>query len=115
MVQGVWLWQFESSMFYEVDQPKDACALLSSRGSWLIYDPKRIYGDYDYQKTYPSSGTHISQYGPHRIEAFSIKFEGRKSYSISAHLNGWLSEFEVDKMISAKPIAALRCETPYPS
>ena len=74
-----------------------------------------IYPDYTYKKLWPSSGTYDSrENGPYRVEAFEVKFSGRRRFSFfdAGHMGGWWSEYEVDKMLSAKPIPNLHCMVP---
>lgn len=116
LVEGVWLWQFEGSMFYEGASPENVCDLLASRGSWLNFEPEGVLGSYDARKSYPSSGEHVSQYGSYRLEAFSVRFAGNQRFSLlgTGHLSAWSSEFEVYKMLEAKPIQGLLCKVPFP-
>ena len=115
-IEGVWLWQFEGSMFYEGELPSKPCELLNTNGSWLSFSPADVLGDYDYRKRYPSSGEHLSQYGSSRLEAFSVRFVGHKRYEPlgTGHLGLWTTRFEVDRMIEAVPISDLRCEISLP-
>ena len=113
-IEGVWLWQFEGSMFYEGEMSGEPCDLLKTSGSWLSFSPSDVLGDYDYRRRYPSSGEHISQYGSSRLEAFSVRFVGHKRYEPlgTGHAGLWTTRFEVDRMIEAVPISDLRCDIP---
>ncbi len=117
-IEGTWMWQFEGSQFFETPPGKDPCRLLADRGSWLNYDPYQIYGSYNYRKSYPSRGTWTSQFGTYPLEAFSVRFVGRRRVSILGlgfgHLGGWGSEYEVTRMLYAKPISNLDCRVRYP-
>lgn len=74
-----------------------------------------VYPDYTYKKTWPSSGivefTESGRTYAGPIEAFTVKFRGRKAFSIFGvgHLSLWRSEFYVDKMLEVRPIPNLYC------
>ena len=102
---------FEGSEFFEVRAPGRECELYQLTSSWLYSDPTAIYPDYDEKRLWPSSGTYNSENGTYRIEAFELKFRGRKRFSLfGGHLGGWFSVYEVDQMLSAKPIPNLYCK-----
>ena len=103
---------FEGSDFFEVRVPGRECELYQLTSSWLNSDPTAIYPDYTYTRLWPSSGTYDSrENGTYRIEAFEVKFRGRKRFSLfGGHMGGWWSEYEVDEMLSAKPIPNLYCK-----
>ena len=112
IVEGTWLWMFEGSDFFEKSAPGRECELYEHEPAWLNYSPTAIYPGYTYKRVWPSSGTYNSRrYGQYRIEAFEVKFRGRKRFSIlgTGHLRGWWSEFDVDEMIAVRPIPNLHC------
>ena len=111
-IEGTWLWQFEGSDFFEKRSPSRECALYLDEPSWLNYNPEQVYSNYTYKIEWPSSGIYDSQlYGQFRIEAFEVKFRGRKRFSLlgTGHLGGWNSEYEVEEILSLKPISKLHC------
>jgi hypothetical protein len=110
-VEGTWLYMFEGSEFFEGPKSTNPCKLYAKRGAWLNYRPDRVYQKYNYENRYPSSGRYRSPDGEWRVEAFSVKFVGRQKYSLmgTGHFRLWDSLFEVDRMISATPIANLDC------
>jgi len=104
---------FEGSDFFEKLAPGHECELYEQDPSWLEYTPTEIYSDYTYKRIWPSSGTYDSRrYGQYRIEAFEVKFRGRKRFSLfeTGHLGGWWSEFDVDEMIAVRPVPNLHCQ-----
>lgn len=112
VIEGTWLWQFEGSDFFEKRLVGRECQLYLEEPSWLDYQPSQIYPSYTYQRVWPSSGTYDSKsYGTYRIEAFEVKFRGRKVLSLfgTGHLGGWNSSYEVDEMIEIRPIPNLDC------
>ena len=115
VIQGTWLYMFEGSEFIEIRTPGRECELYRQTSSWLHYNPMAIYPDYTYKRLWPSSGRYDSrEYGSYRIEAFEVKFLGRKRYSLfgTGHMGSWRSEYEVDEMLSAQPIPNLHCMVP---
>lgn len=113
VIEGTWLWQFEGSDFFEKRLHGRECQLYLDEPSWLNYEPKKIYPSYTYQRAWPSSGTYNSErYGQYRIEAFEVKFRGRKSLFLfgTGHLGGWNTSYEVDEMIAIRPIPNLHCK-----
>ena len=112
MIEGSWLWQFEGSDFFERYAHGRECELYGQEAAWLNYDPTAIYPDYTYKRIWPSSGTYDSRkYGQYRIEAFEVKFRGRKKFSLfgTGHMRLWRSEYEVDEMLAVRPIPSLHC------
>lgn len=111
IIEGTWLYQFEGSEFFEKRFQGHECDLYRYHAGWLNYEPERIYPGYNYKRLFPSSGTYRSPQGEWRLEAFEVRFEGRKRFAPSGtgHLNGWFSEYEVQRMISVKPISGLNC------
>ena len=115
IITGTWLWQFEGSDFFEGRLPDRECQLYRGESAWLNYNPKGVYPSYTYKRKWPSSGIYDSRrYGHYRIEAFEVKFRGRKRSSFfgTGHLGGWNSEYDVDEMLSVKPISGLHCNVP---
>lgn len=113
VIEGTWLWQFEGSDFFEKRLLGRECQLYQENPSWLDYQPNQIYPSYTYERVWPSSGTYDSKsYGKYRIEAFEVKFRGRKVLSFfgTGHLRGWNSSYEVDEMIAIRPIPNLDCK-----
>jgi hypothetical protein len=111
VVEGTWLYVFEGSDFFEGPPQENPCTLYSKSPAWLNYEPEKIYPSYSYKKSYPSAGSYTSEFGQWRMEAFRVKFAGRKRLSLigTGHLGGWMSEFEVAKLISVKPIPNVNC------
>jgi hypothetical protein len=102
---------FESSEFFEKRLPGHECDLHRYYSGWLNYGPKKVYPSYSYKRPFPSSGTYRSPQGEWRLEAFEVRFEGRKRLAPlgTGHLSRWASEYEVDRMLSVKPIRGLKC------
>ena len=112
MIEGTWLYIFEGSEFFEKRLPGKECDLYRNHGGWLHYDPRKIYQSYSYKRPFPSSGTYRSQHGEWRLEAFEVRFKGRKRLAPlgAGHGGLWMSEYEVDRMLSIKPISGLVCD-----
>jgi hypothetical protein len=102
---------YEGSEFFEGSQVANYCKLYEKRGAWLDYRPDLIYKGYSQEIRYPSSGIYRTTYGKWRIEAFRVKFIGSQKYSIlgTGHFGMSTSRFEVDRLLSAKPISNLDC------
>jgi hypothetical protein len=111
VIEGTWLYMFEGSEFFEKRLAGHECDLYRDRAAWLHYDLKRVYPEYSYKRPFPSSGTYRSPHGEWRLEAFEIRFEGRRRFAPlgAGHLGGWTSEYDVERMLSVKPIAGLKC------
>lgn len=114
IIEGTWLYMFEGSEFFEKRLPGHECDLHRYSGGWLNYGPRKIYPDYSVKRLFPSSGTYRSPNGEWRLEAFEVRFEGRKRLAPlgTGHLNSWMSEYEVERMLSVKAISGLHCEYP---
>lgn len=111
-IEGVWLWQFEGSDFFEGQLPLNPCELYYRIPGWLEYSPTEVYPNGSiYRDRFPSSGTYRTPEGMWRIEAFAVKFKGRQKFSLwgTGHFGMWWSSFNVDSMISVKPIAGVHC------
>ena len=102
---------FEGSEFHEKRFPGHECDLYHYYGGWLHYDITKVYPGYSYKQQYPSSGTYRSAHGEWRLEAFELRFRGRKRLAPlgAGHLSGWSSEYEVTEILSVKPIRGLNC------
>lgn len=111
VIEGTWLYVFESSAFFEKRLPGQECDLYRNRAGWLNYGPDQVYPSYPYEGAYPSSGTYRSQHGESRLEAFEVRFEGRKRLTPlgGGHLGAWTSEYEVDRVLSVTPVPGLNC------
>ena len=111
VIEGTWLYLIESSDFFEKRLPGHECNLYDYHASWLNFGPAQVYPGYSYKKSFPSSGTYRSSLGEWRLEAFEVRFNGRKRFKPlgTGHMGGWMSEFEVDRMLSVKPIGGLNC------
>jgi hypothetical protein len=113
-VEGTWLYMFEGSSFFEGQAPPSVCDLYSTystNAAWLDLGPEVIYENYDENSVYPSTGVYRSIDGKWRLEAFSVKFKGRRKLSLigAGHLGYWNSSYEVDNIIAAKPISDVNC------
>ena len=113
IIEGTWLYQFESSDFFERELPGHECELYRYHASWLRYDPTKVYPTYTYKKSFPSSGTYRNPQGEWRLEAFAVRFEGRKRLTPlgmgGGGMGGWSSEYEIDRMLSITPVGGLNC------
>ena len=112
-IEGTWLWQPEGSEFFEGQTPQEVCNLYSRKSSWLEYDITKVYPHWRHTGRYPSSGWVTYQnLGPYRIEAFSVRFEGRFRLTplSGGHLGSWNSEYDVHRMLSFSPIGGLDCK-----
>ena len=111
-IEGTWLFQAEGSEFFEGRTPQKVCELYSQKSSWLNYDISRVYPGWRYDRKFPSSGWVTYRGGsPYRIEAFSVRFEGRYRLTplSGGHLGSWNSEYDVHRMLSFSPIGGLDC------
>lgn len=111
VIDGTWLWMFEGSEFVEKRLPGRECELYDHSAGWLNYKITKVYPEYSYNRQLPSSGRYSSSYGQWNLDAFEVRFVGRKRLAPlgTGHLGGWASEYEVDQMLSIKPIGGLDC------
>ena len=112
-IEGTWLWQQEGSEFFEGRTPGQVCELYSRKSSWLNFDISRLYPDWRYDRKFPSSGWVAYRGGSsYRIEAFSVRFEGRYRLTplSGGHLGSYNSEYDVHRMLSFSPIGGLDCK-----
>ncbi|WP_423142181.1 hypothetical protein ACOYW6_02125 [Parablastomonas sp. CN1-191] len=102
--QGIWLYEFEGSAFFE--GATTAPRKRPSYGStvWLMYDPVNI----DPKLDYDSYDKLRDCYPAH---AFEVEFIGSRSPEGHGHLGVFGSEIWVQRMLSAKPIPAPDCKT----
>ncbi len=113
VIEGTWLYMFEGSDFFEQRLPGRECDLYSQgRAGWLEYSLSQIDPRYDREYPHPNTGTYRSQGGMWPMDAFEVKFEGRKRLRPlgGGHLGLWTSEYEVRRMIFIKPIPRLNCD-----
>lgn len=112
VIEGTWLYMFEGSSFFEQRLPDQECELNRHDASWLNYGIRQVYLRYgDERRSYPSAGTFRSQYGEWPMEAFEVRFEGRRNLMPwgGGHLGTSKSEYDVERMLSVKPIPGLTC------
>jgi hypothetical protein len=112
VIEGAWLYMFEGSNFFEQRLAGQECELSRDDESWLNYDIRQVYPRYgDERRSYPSTGTYRTHYGEWPMEAFEVRFEGRRNLTPwgSGHLGMSKSEYDVERMLSVKPIPDLTC------
>lgn len=112
IIEGTWLYMFEGSEFFERRIPGHECNLYRYHAAWLNYDIRKVYQNYSYKRQFPSSGAYRSVHGAWRLEAFEVRFEGRKRLAPlgAGHLRSWASEYDVERMLSVRPIRGLNCD-----
>lgn len=112
VIEGTWLYLFEGSEFFEKRLPGKECDLYRDQGGWLQYNPEKVYRSYSYKRTFPSSGTYRSRDGEWRLEAFEVRFKGRKRLAPlgTGQSGSLMSRYEVERMLSIKPIPGLVCD-----
>lgn len=113
-IEGTWLYMFEGSDFFEQRLPGHECDLYSRRGraGWLEYSLSQADPRSRQEYPRPNTGTYRSEFGVWPMDAFEVKFEGRKRLTPfgGGHLGLWKSEYDVHRMISVTPIAPLNCD-----
>lgn len=120
-VEGTWVDLFEGSSFFENQAISEACSLKFSDAPWFGYYPRENTKIGKLVKANRNSGQFISKYGPYPVAAYSVKFVGRRKVSEFLGLAPFLgigyghlgmagSEFEVDRMVSIKPISNVHCD-----
>lgn len=113
VIEGTWLYMFEGSDLFEEKMPGRECDLYSQgRAGWLEYSLSQADPRYDQEYPHPNTGTYRSQYGEWPLDAFEVRFEGRRRLKLfgGGHLGLWTSEYEVHRMVSIKPIPRLHCD-----
>lgn len=101
---GIWLHQFEGSMFIEGAEkvPNERPDYKDS--AWLQYDlPTRLNGsstnDYDEGRDcYP-------------IDAYRVRFVGRERFGGGGHFGMWEREIWPDRMIEMNPLPPPNCQS----
>lgn len=112
VIEGTWLYVFEGSEFFEQKFIGQNCRFSHDEAGWLNYDIRQIYpNDDDYERSFPNVGTYHSGGGQWPMGAFEVRFEGRKRFTPwgGGHLSMWKSEYDVDRVLSAKPIPRVNC------
>lgn len=112
IIEGTWLYMFEGSDFFERRFVGRECQLSHDEAGWLNYNIRQIYpDDDDYEQSFSNAGTYHSGGGQWPMGAFEVRFEGRKRFTPwgSGHMGMSKSEYEVDRMLSAKPIPRVDC------
>ncbi|WP_313102964.1 hypothetical protein [Brevundimonas sp.] len=114
VIEGTWLYMFEGSEFFEQRLPGRECDLYRNRDSagWLNYGLAEAVPAARHEHPLPSTGTYRSRDGVWPLDAFEVRFVGRKRLTPfgGGHLGLWQSEYEVDQMLSVKSIPGLICE-----
>lgn len=113
-IEGTWFDLFEGSTFFEGQGVEQACSENFRDGAWLEFrhDDRSI--DHRVLDQFAASSQFVSEHGTWSMGVYSVKFVGRKKYSIPGfgfgHLGSFGTEVEVDRMISMRPIAGVRCD-----
>lgn len=113
VIEGTWLYMFEGSDFFEQRLPGRECDLYSrGRAGWLEYSLSEADPRYKYEHPLPTTGTYRSKNGAWPMDAFEVRFEGRRRWTPlgGGHLGLWKSEYEVHRMLSVTPIPNLNCD-----
>lgn len=114
VIEGTWLHMFEGSDFFEEQRPGRECDLYRSkaRRGWLEYSLEAANPRYKIEHPLPNTGTYSSQYGEWPLDAFAVRFEGRRRLKPlgGGHLGLWQSEYEVHRMLTITPIPGLACD-----
>lgn len=112
VIEGTWLYMFEGSDFFEQSLVGQKCELYDDARGWLNYGIRQVYPSYDAEeRSFPSTGIYRSEHGQWRMEAFEVRFKGRKRFTPwgSGHMGMSKSEYDVDRMLSVRPIPGLNC------
>jgi hypothetical protein len=111
VIEGTWVFMFEGSEFFEHRLPGQECEFYRNQAGWLDYHPQAIDPSFDYERSRSSSGTYRSQNGEWPMNAFEVRFEGRRHLAPwgAGHMGLSKSEYTVDRMLSVKPIPGLNC------
>lgn len=114
VIEGTWLYMFEGSSFFEQQQPGHECDLYRDHGlgGWLNYELAAVDPRYRSEHPLPNTGLYRSRDGAWPLDAFEVRFIGRKRLMPwgGGHLGLWKSEYDVDQMLSVKAISGLSCE-----
>lgn len=111
-IEGTWIDLFEGSRFFEGQDVVAACRPGFWDASWFAFYPKPQTAEGKLIKANRNSGVFVSKYGPYPVAAYSVKFVGHHQILGMGfgHLGVSPSEYEVDRMLSIKPIASPTCD-----
>jgi len=120
-IEGTWVDLFESSSFFENQTIQEACSPKFWSAPWFAYYPDENTKVGRMVRANRNAGSFMSEYGPYPVAAYSVRFVGRRRVSELlglapligvgyGHLSAHGSQFEVDRLISIKPIAKVRCD-----
>ncbi|WP_395332776.1 hypothetical protein WBP06_05865 [Novosphingobium sp. BL-8H] len=121
MIEGTWIDLFEGSSFFENQTAADACGPHFHRAPWLAYYPSEATAEGVMVSANRQSGVFISEYGRYPVAAYHVKFVGRRKVSEFlglgtllgfgyGHLGAFGSEFQVERMMSIRPIPYVHCD-----
>ena len=102
--KGVWLYEFEGSIFLEGVTSVPSTRPSPRDAAWLMYDPANIDPKPDYRGT--AKGGNCFP-----IHAFEVEFIGQSNPERHGHFGLFGSEIWVQKMLSAKTLPAPNCES----
>lgn len=120
-IEGTWVDLFEGSSFFESQTLSQACSPNFSKAPWFSFYPKEDTPTGRLVNANRGSGQFISENGPKPVAAYTVTFVGRRKVSELLGLAPFLgigyghmgmdgSEFEVDRIVSIKPIADVYCD-----
>jgi len=115
-VEGTWVDLFEGSSFFENKTITEACGPSFYNAAYFAYYPPRNTKAGALLSANQGAGKFISDVGIWPVSAYSVTFVGRRKVSELlglapflgigyGHLSASGSEFEVDRVLSIKPIA----------
>jgi hypothetical protein len=114
-IEGTWFDLFEGSTFFEGQGVQQACGKDFNRdGAWFQFRSEDLSIDHRMLQEYADSSRFVSEHGTWQMGVYSVRFVGRKKYSLPGfgfgHLGSFGSQVEVDRMISMSPITGVRCD-----
>lgn len=120
-IEGTWVDLFEGSSFFENQEITEACSPSFPKAPWFAYYPREDTKAGALVKANRNSGQYITEYGQWPVAAYKVKFVGRRKVSEFlglapllgigyGHLGMAGSEFEVDRMLSLKPVSDVHCD-----
>ena len=102
---GIWLLQFEGSNFFEGATLATVRDYDREDAGWLeegdAIDIDRVLPDYG------------EDAGCWKVQAFALRFKGKRHFGMSGHLGLWNSSYKVAELIEMKPLPWPECESPF--
>lgn len=120
-IEGTWVDLQEGSSLFEKQTIAEACSPSFDEAPWFAYYPPHNTPAGALVKANRGAGRFVSTQGTWPVSAYSVVFVGRRKVSELlglapllgigyGHLGASGSQFEVDRVLSIKPIANVHCD-----